>query len=112
VQPGDGGTAAEPCVPEIVYAPAHQDIRPGHDGDVVFEVRRLADGRQALPVFTTVERLVAALGREQPWVALPLRNVQHLMGNAGVPCVVTDPGVEPGAWRWQVSDLEALGRGQ
>jgi hypothetical protein len=110
VWPADG-EPAERVVPEIVFAPAHQDIRPGHDGDVVFEVRRLADGRRGLPVFTTVERLVAALGREQPWVALPLRNVQRLMGGAGVPSVVIDPEVEPGAWRWQAGDLEVLGRG-
>jgi SseB protein N-terminal domain len=109
VQPADGGTA-ERCLPEIVFAPAHPDTRPGHDGEVVFEVRRLTDGRQALPVFTTVERLVAALGREQPWVGLPLRNVQHIMGSAGVPSVVTDPDVEPGAWRWQRGDVEALRR--
>lgn len=107
MQPADGGTA-ERSLPEIVFAPAHPDTRPGHDGDVVFEVRWLTDGRQALPVFTTVERLVAALGREQPWVALPLQNVQRVMGGAGVPSVATDPQLEPGAWRWQPGDIEAL----
>jgi hypothetical protein len=88
------------------------DVRLGHDADVVFEVRRASDGGRALPVFTTVERLVATLGPEQPWAALPLRNIQHLMSAAGVPTIVIDPGAEPGAWRWQMSDLEDLARRQ
>jgi SseB protein N-terminal domain len=99
-------------LPEIVLAPARPDVRPGHDADVVFEVRRASDGRLALPVFTTVERLVTALGPEQPWVALPLPNIQHIVGAAGVPRIVVDPGAERGAWRWQVSDIEELARRQ
>ena len=96
--------------PEIVVAPARPDIRPGHDGDVIFEVRELSGGYRAMPVFSTVSRLVAALGSDQPWVALPLRNIQAIMGGAGVPTVVIDPQAEPGAWRWRASDLQALGR--
>ena len=63
-------------------------------------------------MFSTVKRLVEALGPEQPWVALPLRNVQAIMGGAGVDRVVVDPEAGPGAWRWQASDLEELGRRQ
>jgi SseB protein N-terminal domain len=102
----DGG------LPEIVVAPARQDIRPGHDGDVIFEVRLMSDGRRGLPVFTSPKKLAAALGPAQPWVALPLRNVQAIMGGAGVERVVIDPAADPNAWRWQVSDLEDLGRRQ
>jgi SseB protein N-terminal domain len=107
-----GGGPAGGGLPEIVAAPARQDIRPGHEGDVIFEVRELSDGGRALPVFTTVKRLVAALGPDQPWVALPLRNIQAIMGGAGVPRVVIDPQILPGAWRWQASDLRALERRQ
>lgn len=99
-------------LPEIVIAPARQDIRQGHDGDVIFEVRELSDGSRAMPVFTTVKRLVATLGPDQPWVALPLRNIQAIMGGAGVDRVVIDPQAQPGAWRWQASDLQTLGRRQ
>jgi hypothetical protein len=95
---------------EIVFAPARPDIRAGHEADVVFEVRQMSDGARGLPVFTTVQRLTAALGPDQPWVALPLRNVEEIMGGAGVERVVLDPGAEPGAWRWQESDLEDLER--
>lgn len=99
-------------LPEIVVAPARPDIRPGHEGDVIFEVRQLSDGGRGLPVFTTVTRLVGVLGPEQPWVAIPLRNVQAIMGGAGVDRVVLDPAADPSAWRWQASDLEALERRQ
>ena len=99
-------------LPEIVIAPARPDIRPGHDSDVIFEVRELGDGDRALPIFTTVKRLVTTLGPDQPWVALPLRNIRTIMGGAGVDRVVIDPQVRPGAWRWQASDLQALERRQ
>jgi hypothetical protein len=99
-------------LPEIVIAPARPDIRPGHEGDVIFEVRQLSGGGRALPVFTTVRRLVAVLGPQQPWVAIPLRNVQSIVGGAGVDRVVLDPEADPSAWRWQANDLEALGRSQ
>ncbi len=107
-----GSGEAGAGLPEIVIAPARPDIRPGHDGDVIFEVRQLSGAGRALPVFTTVQRLVAALGPRQPWVAIPLRNVQAILGGAGVDRVVLDPEADPGAWRWQASDLEALGRRQ
>lgn len=94
--------------PEIVVVPAHPDVRPGHDGTVIFEVRRLADGDLALPVFSAVSRLVATLGQNQPWVAIPLRNVQAIMGAAGVEQVVLDPDAQPDAWRWQEGDTEML----
>jgi SseB protein N-terminal domain len=95
---------------DIVIAPARRDVRPGRSGDVVFEVRALPGGRRVMPVFTTVSRLVAALGPYQPWVALPLGEIQQIMGGAGVYSVVLDPQAGPGAWRWQQSDLRALER--
>ena len=105
---GSPGTGAD--VAAIVFAPARPDIRPGHETDVIFEVHETGDGGRALPVFTTMERLVAALGPDQPWVALPLANVQHIMGAAGVARIALDPDGEPGARQWQESDLEALER--
>jgi len=98
------------ALPEIVVAPARRDVRPGRNGDVIFEVRQLPDGRRVMPVFRSVRRLVAALGQYQPWVALPLRSVQEIMGGAGVYCVVLDPQAHAGDWRWQADDLRALER--
>jgi SseB protein N-terminal domain len=109
---GGGSAQAGAGFPGVVVAPARPDIRPGHEGDVIFEVRQLSDGGRALPVFTTVSRLVAVLGPEQPWVAIPLRNVEAIVGGAGVDRVVVDPQADPNAWRWRASDLEALERRQ
>jgi SseB protein N-terminal domain len=96
--------------PEIVFVPARPDVRPGHDADVIFEVRAASDGGRVLPVFSAVGALVSALGPRQPWVALPLRNLQKIMGGAGVDRIVLDPGADARAWRWQAADLEALER--
>jgi len=92
----------------VVVAPARRDVRPGRAGDVIFEVRELPGRGRVMPAFSAVSRLAAALGPHQPWVALPLRNLQEIMGGAGVYTVVLDPQAEPGGWRWQESDLRAL----
>ena len=96
--------------PEIVIAPARRDVRPGRSGDVIFEVRELPGGGRVMPVFTTARRLAAALGPYQPWVALPWRNMQQIMGGVGVYSIVLDPQACPGARRWQAGDLRALER--
>jgi hypothetical protein len=106
------GGLVGPDLPEIVFVPAHPDTRPGHETDVVFEVRQVEGGDPALPAFTTLERLVSVLGHEQPWVALPLLNIQQIMGSVQVEQIVLDPEAESGTWRWQASDLEALERRQ
>lgn len=53
-----------------------------------------------MPVFGSLDRLTAALGPEQPWVARPLQNVQVIMGGTGVDRVLLDPEAEPGTQRW------------
>ena len=96
-----------PVPPDIVIAPAH----PAHERtEIVFEVRPGDEGTDVLPVFSSVRHLVAAFGPAQPWLALPLRTVRELAAAGGVPEVVLDPVVPPGAWRWQYSDLETLDR--
>lgn len=103
-----GSEAAD--LPAIVFAPARPDIRPEHRDGMVFEVRRASDGGLALPVFSSLDRLTAALGPDQPWVALPLHNVQVIMGGTGVDRVLLDPDAEPDARRWDAGDLEELER--
>lgn len=102
--------AAGPGYPDagvIVIAPAHPAIE--HDErDIVFELRESADGAPVLPVFSSVPRLVAALGHAQPWVALPLYTARQLAGARGVHTVMLDPDVQPGVWRWDYDDLDSL----
>lgn len=101
----------------LVIAPA----RPGageRGGELAFELRQLADGRVALPVFSTVAELVRMLGRYQPWVCVPLGTAEEAISRAGaVGLVVLDPGVDSRAWRWSPAGLERLrpptaGRGE
>ena len=90
----------------LVIAPA----RSGADergGELAFELRRLADGRVALPVFSTVAELVRVLGRYQPWVCVPLGTVEEAVSRAAGH-VVLDPGVDSRAWRWSPASLEKL----
>lgn len=95
-----------PVPPEIVIVPAHPD--PGGT-EISFEVREGPSGVDVVPVFSSVRNLVAAFGEAQPWVAMPLLRVRELAAEGGVPEVLLDPAVLPGAPRWSVGDLEALG---
>jgi hypothetical protein len=103
----DAGGRGYPDDGVIVIAPAHPAIE--HDErDIVFEVRESSGGAPVLPVFSSVPRLVEALGHAQPWVALPLYTVRELAGARGVHTVLLDPDVQPGAWRWDYDDLDRL----
>jgi hypothetical protein len=107
--PGNPDVAgpAHPDAAVIVIAPAHPAIEH-EERDIVFELRESADGAPVLPVFSSVPRLVEALGHAQPWVALPLYTVRELAGARGVHAVLLDPDVQPGAWRWDYDDLDRL----
>jgi SseB protein N-terminal domain len=93
----------------VVFVPAHASVSEGAKKPA-FEVRRCADGTQELPVFSSLERLVQALGRYQPWVALPLQELQRAASGAGVDRLALDPAGSPGMWRWSREDLDELGR--
>ena len=94
-------------LPELVFVPARPPTSRGSK-ELAYEVRTLADGSVALPVYSTVARLVAALGHYQPWACVPLRTVQDAMARAGVPRLVLDAAVDASAWRWQADSLQAL----
>lgn len=59
--------------------------------------------------FTTLERLVTALGEAQPWVATSLGPLAEGVGEQGV-TVLLDPRVAPGPPNWQLADLAAYAR--
>jgi hypothetical protein len=106
---GYGHRPDGPQLPDQVYAPAHPALR--HDdvnGTIEFEIREFADGRRVLPVFSSVERMAAALGPAQPWVLVPLRAARAVMAVAGVDSVVLDPEFAEDAWHWDASSLRRL----
>jgi hypothetical protein len=86
----------------LVIVPAH----PGAGDQLIFEARREPAGL-VLPVFSSVGVLVAALGRSQPWAAVPLASVMDAAADAAarVDRVVLDPEVSGDAWRWEQLDL-------
>lgn len=92
--------------PEIVFVPAHPADREG--SDLIFEVRERQDGTPVLPVYSSTERLVEALGPAQPWAAFPTQTARDMMARAGVSMVVLDPHIAPGAPRWRPEDLAEM----
>ncbi|QMV12508.1 hypothetical protein GJU35_25100 [Streptomyces lincolnensis] len=66
------------------------------------------DGTVAL-AFTTLGRLVAALGEAQPWVATSLGPLAEGVGELGV-TVRLDPRIAPGPPNWRPADLAAYAR--
>lgn len=87
-----------------VYVPAHPLTRDGQDL-AEYEFRELPDGRRVLPAFTTVNLLVRQLGKNQPWLRLPIRAVVDLAGDDHV---AVDPVVDPAAERWDEARLRGL----
>jgi hypothetical protein len=97
-------------LPAIVFAPARPDIRADHRDGMILEVRRASDGGLALPVFSRLDLLTATLGPAQPWVALPLHNVQAILGGTEVDRVLLDPDAAPDTPRWDAGDVAELER--
>jgi SseB protein N-terminal domain len=97
---------AEPGLPpEVVIVPAHPaEGRP----EVLFETRTDLAGRDVLPAFSSVQRLVEAFGEDQPWLALKLHTARELAVTSGLADIVIDPVVPRDAWRWNDQDLELL----
>jgi hypothetical protein len=95
----------------VVYVPAHP-ITTGGRKDVGFELRPLESGEKAAIAFTSLPRLVQALGNSQPWVAMRMGRLRELMGTRGVAQLALDPTVPSGAWRWKPDDVRGMSRGR
>jgi SseB protein N-terminal domain len=91
--------------PDVVIAPAHPG---GGHTEVLFETRTDADGRQVLPVFSSLRRLLAAFGPAQPWIAVDMRTAWKVAAGGGLADVLVDPAVPAGVWQWSTQDLEHL----
>jgi hypothetical protein len=92
-------------VPEVVIVPAHPD---GSRAEVLFETRTDDVGRDVLPAFSSVQRLVEAFGPDQPWLALRLHTARELAIVSGLADILIDPVVPRDVWRWSDQDLERL----
>jgi hypothetical protein len=94
-----------------VFVPAHPRY-PGGGRPAVIALELLAlNGTTPVPVaFTTLERLVAALGPAQPWIAVSLGPFAEGMAASGLPAVRLDPKTAEGAASWRAEDLEDYAR--
>ncbi|MFF7750739.1 SAV_915 family protein [Streptomyces sp. NPDC007971] len=97
-----------------VFVPAHPRSvastgtggRPARVPFVVFELfTHPAHGTVAF-AFTTLEKLVEALGEAQPWAASSLGPLAEGVRDQGV-TVLLDPVVAPGEPNWRPADLAA-----
>jgi hypothetical protein len=97
-----------PTVPEgargMVTVPAHPGA-PG-SGELFLEARKLPGNRRVLPVFSTVGKLVDALGQALPWAMLPLERARQMATVAGIDVVALDPVMSPETWKWRPQDLD------
>ncbi|WP_249416205.1 SAV_915 family protein [Streptomyces sp. TS71-3] len=112
--------APKPGIPAYhtpVCVPAHPryvdttdaDGRPARVPFIACELfEHPADGTVAL-AFSTPQRLVAALGEAQPWIAASIGPLAEGMRERGL-TVRLDPRVAPGQRNWQPADLAAYAR--
>ena len=62
-------------LPPVIYLPVAQVSTP--DGPTV-EMRQLDDGRLALLAYTALDRLARCQGPAQPWILLPMENLNDI----------------------------------
>ncbi|MGB6163217.1 MAG: SAV_915 family protein [Pseudonocardiaceae bacterium] len=70
----------DPADMEWVYLPS----RPvsGDSGRAELELRRRQDGQLALLAYTSLELLVAGCGAQQPWIAIPVVELEQAQRSA------------------------------
>ncbi|MFK8910518.1 SAV_915 family protein [Streptomyces sp. YS-3] len=106
----DAAKSAQPGVPPYhtpVFVPAHPRYPAGGAAPRVdFELLRPPSGPPVPVAFTSVVKLVEALGPAQPWIALSIGPFAEAMREARLPRVHLDPRVAPGGRRWRPEDLE------
>ncbi|MEV6052855.1 SAV_915 family protein [Streptomyces sp. NPDC052107] len=116
----DERPAPKPGVPAYhtpVFVPAHprsvaatgQDSRPARVPFVVFELFEHPALGTVTFAFTSLEKLVDALGEAQPWAATSLGPLAEGVREQGV-TVLLDPRVKPGEPNWRPDDLAAYAR--
>lgn len=80
-------------VPGQVYVPAYPNAEGGRQ-DIAFELRSSATGEVVAVAFSSLTKLVDALGHYQPWAAVSLDKFRTLIGAVGVREVLIDPQID------------------
>ncbi|MER5545801.1 SAV_915 family protein [Streptomyces sp. NPDC002589] len=94
-------------VPDVLVLPTMADLPRGEDGapildgtvDVMLIPMEVEPGqeRHVALAFSTVVRLVEALGEEQPWVAIPTDQLESALTGSGAQAILMDPQLAGGA---------------
>ncbi|QGK69144.1 hypothetical protein GIY23_05980 [Allosaccharopolyspora coralli] len=71
-----------------VLVPTAEFSSVGDEAEIQF--RRTDTGQLALPIYTSVESLVACCGEEQPWLAVTLDSLPEIVSTAGADGIVQD----------------------
>lgn len=80
-------------IPGQVYVPAYPNAEGGRQ-DIAFELRSSATGEVVAIAFSSLAKLVDAMGHYQPWAAVSLDKFRTLLGAVGVREVIVDPQIE------------------
>ena len=79
-------------LPATVFVPSER-VRPG-DTEASLVLRNIDDALLML-VYSSIGKLVGALGPDQPWVALPADVADDVAERLGVAAVVLDADLAP-----------------
>lgn len=74
--------------PPFLYVPCLEHVTDGSDAEAQYRTTR--DGRTALLVYSSLDRLRNCCGDEQPWFGLPTRDLQLLHDVRPFDVVYTD----------------------
>lgn len=83
---------------EVVFVPA--DVA-NTSNTAQLQLRHMEDGRLAILAYTSLELLVAGCGSAQPWVAVPVGELETLKPMAGFDVIALDVDLPPD---WRVAD--------
>jgi hypothetical protein len=98
---------ASPTTPDVLVLPTMADIPRDEQGAPLLEgsvdvmllrVEAESGGERRVAIaFSTVVRLVEAMGEEQPWVAIPTAELETALQGSGAQAVLLDPRLPDGA---------------
>ncbi|WP_092531534.1 SAV_915 family protein [Amycolatopsis arida] len=83
---------ADDEAPTVLYTPTAAPLR---GAEAALVLRELADGRRAMLVFTSLDRLVDGCGDEQPWLALRAEAIEEFRYLAQADTVLWDALIDP-----------------
>ena len=105
-EPPDAARAGVPPYHTQVFVPAHPRYPGGGAAPRVdVELLRSPTGPPVPVAFTSLTRLVEALGDAQPWIAVSLGPFAETMRDARLPQVRLDPTVDGEGHHWDAADL-------